>query len=560
MELVANFGELRSNHWHMGLDIRTNQKENLPVHAAAEGYIAYAGVRPFSFGRFIIINHPNGYSTLYAHLNDFYPALHQYVWQEQYKKESWAVELELPKDKFKVSKGQFIAYSGNTGGSQGPHVHFEIRETKTGRCLNPLLFGMPIKDNVPPSITKLAIYDRSISTYYQDPQLFNLKKTDSGYIIPKMPVVKTGLNKISFAIQAIDRFSNSQNPNGIYTARVFLDDERISEFRLDQIDYDESEYINAQIDYRFYKFGKGYLQHISPLPGAKGKVYHVYNEDGIVYLNDTLQHVIRIEATDANNNFSSVKFKIQYKDSLAVQKIFKPPLPEFIPNYVNVFEKPDFEAYLPQMCIYDTLVPVYYKGNATVQNAVSPVHYLNDNSYPIHQEMTVKIKPTSAIRTEWKDKIVIQRNAGNAMLKPKWEKDWLSFKTGIFGSFMAIMDLAPPILNDPGVYKKGNDTLDLSPATRIVFTPTDLSGIKSFRAELDSNWLLFTNDKGRSWIYNFDERCPYGVHHLKVTVEDLVGNVTSKEWWFKKYPYTPLKKKPVKKKVTTSKKRTTTKK
>ena len=128
MSLSANFGELRPNHWHMGLDIRTDQKENQPVFASADGYVAHIGIRPQSFGRFIIINHPNGYSTLYAHLNDFYPALHQYVLDEQYKNESWQVELDLPKDKFKVSKGQFIAYSGNTGGSQGPHVHFEIRD------------------------------------------------------------------------------------------------------------------------------------------------------------------------------------------------------------------------------------------------------------------------------------------------------------------------------------------------------------------------------------------------------------------------------------------------
>jgi hypothetical protein len=544
MELVANFGELRSNHWHMGLDIRTNQKENLPVHAAAEGYIAYVGVRPQSFGRFIIINHPNGYSTLYAHLNDFYPLLHQYVLDQQYENEAWPIELEFPKDKFKVSKGQFIAYSGNTGGSQGPHVHFEIRETATGRSLNPMLFGMPVKDEVPPSITKLALYDRSISTYYQEPQLYNLKKTDSGYIIPKLPVMKTGLDKISFAIQAVDRFSGSQNPNGIYSARIFLDDERISEFRLDRIDYNESEYINAQIDYRFYKYGKGYLQHISPLPGEKGKVYHVYNEDGIVHLDDTLKHVIRIEAADANDNVSSLQFIIQRNDSPATKKPNKEIANAFIPNYVSVLERPDFEAYLPEGCIYDTIEQVYYRVNTTVQNGVSSVHYLNDNSYPIHEEMTVKIKPTT-VRQEWKNKIVIQRNAGNAMLKPKWENDWLSFKSGIFGSFVAILDLAPPVINDPGLYKKGNDTLDLSPAIRIIFTPTDLSGIKKFRAELDSNWLMFTNDKGRSWIYNFDERCPYGVHHLKVTVEDLVGNTTTKEWWFKKYPYTPPKKKKV---------------
>jgi len=128
MDLAANFGELRPNHWHMGLDIRTQQKENLPVYASADGYIAHIGIRPQSFGRFIVINHPNGMSTLYGHLNDFYPELEEYVTAQQYKQESWAVELDFDKKQFPVSKGQMIAYSGNTGGSQGPHVHFEIFE------------------------------------------------------------------------------------------------------------------------------------------------------------------------------------------------------------------------------------------------------------------------------------------------------------------------------------------------------------------------------------------------------------------------------------------------
>lgn len=556
MELVANFGELRPNHWHMGLDIRTNQKENLSVLAAAEGYIAYVGIRPLSFGRFIIINHPNGYSTLYAHLNDFYPVLHQYVLQQQYGNESWPVEMVIPKNKFKVGKGQFIAYSGNTGGSQGPHLHFEIRETKTDRSLNPLLFGMPVKDQIPPVMSKLALYDRSIGTYDQQPLLFNLKKTDSGYRIPQLPLLKTGLTKISFAINAIDRVSNSQNPNGIYMARVFVDDERVAEFILDYIDYNESEYINAHIDYPYYKSGRGYLQHISPLPGEKAGVYHVYSKDGLIYLSDTLPHDIRIETGDAAGNFSYLKFKIQFSDSLREKKITQLPHQDFIPNYVNVLEKQDFEAYLPEGCIYDTLQMVYYRSEAAVANAVSAIHQLNNNSYPIHGEMSLRIKPTKEVKDEWKDKIVIQRNNGNALLKPQWQNGWLSFKTGTFGSYVALLDLAAPVINDPGVFKKGNDTLDLSQSSKIVFTPTDLSGIIRFRAELDSNWLMFTNDKGRSWVYNFDERCPYGIHHLKATAEDLAGNITTKEWWFKKYPYTPPKKKPItKKKKTVSKKK-----
>lgn len=544
MSLSANFGELRPNHWHMGLDLRTDQKENYPVLASAEGYVAHIGIRPSSFGKFIIINHPNGYSTLYAHLNSFYPELEKFVREKQKEKESWAIELNFSEHDFKVKKGKEIGKSGNTGGSQGPHLHFEIRDTETDRSLNPLLFGMPVHDNVPPSILKLAMYDRSISTYDQTPKLFALKKTDSGYIIPKIPVLRTGFNTLSFAIQAVDKFPRTQNSNGIYTARIFQDEERIAEFVLDQINYSESEYINAQIDYRFYKAGKGYLQHISPLPATGGRVYHTYNDDGLIRLADTLLHKITIQVGDANDNFSTINFLLQFKDGIDIRKPVRGADNNFVPGYVNIFEKADFEAYLPEACIYDTIQPIYHRSDPTLPNAVSALHQLKDNSYPVHEEMTIKIKPTVQINPDWRDKIVVQRNAGNAVLKPVWQGDWLSAKTGAFGSFVALVDLTPPQIKNLG----RGDTVDLSPASRIVFTPTDNSGIKSFRAELDSNWLMFTNDKGRSWIYNFDEQCPYGVHHLKVRVVDLVGNITEKTWWFKRYPYTPPKKKIYKKK------------
>ena len=156
--------------------------------------------------------------------------------------------------------------------------------------------------------------------------------------------------------------------------------------------------------------------------------------------------------------------------------------------------------------------------------------------------MTIRIKPTIQVKKEWRDKIVIQRNAGNAVLKPVWQGEWLSAKTGAFGTFIALVDLTPPQLNSIG---KG-DTVNLSPASRIVFTPTDNSGIKSFHAELDGKWLMFTNDKGRNWIYNFDEQCPFGVHELKVRVEDIVGN-NRKTWWFKNIHTHRPKKKYIKK-------------
>src|SRR4029078_8328599 len=213
MQLVPNFGEIRTNHWHMGLDIRTQHRVNLPVHAAADGYIARVSVEPGGFGQAIYINHPNGYTTVYGHLNSFFPALADYVKRHQYEHESWNVNLILPANLFPVKKGDLIALSGSTGASEGPHVHFEIRDSKTENCLNPLLFKFPIADAVSPTLMRLAMYDRNKSTWEQSPQFLSLKKVGTLYTIPGNSV-RIGSDKIRFAIGAIDRFSGTNNSNG----------------------------------------------------------------------------------------------------------------------------------------------------------------------------------------------------------------------------------------------------------------------------------------------------------------------------------------------------------
>jgi murein DD-endopeptidase MepM/ murein hydrolase activator NlpD len=547
MEVQSNFGELRPDHWHMGLDLRTKQQVNLPVYAGAEGYIASLGIRPQSFGRFIIINHPKGLSTLYGHLNDFFPALEQYVTEQQYKKESWAIELNFTKDQFPVFKGQFIAFSGNTGGSQGPHLHFEIFETGTEKRLNPLLFGFPVSDDVPPTFVKLAMYDRNKSIYDQSPLIFSLKKTDSGYIIPKIPLIKTGLNQISFAIQAYDKMNNSTSQDGIYSAKMYLDNEPQIEFVLDSMDYLETVYINAQVDYKYRSHGGTWLQHLSKLPGDHGVAYRPINGDGVFRLSDTVIHSVNIEIMDAGKNISQLHFTIQHDDSLPTTGSMRNGSTNLIPNQINEVNKPDFQMVFQENSLYDTIGLVYFRNYSTSSYSVSASHQVNDASFPLHSDVFVRIKPDKIIPSDRKEKILIQRSGrGSNLRKARWEGDWLTARFGDLGSFQAFADVIPPQVNELG---KG-DTINLSPASRILFTPTDNFGvIKNFRVELDSQWVRFTNDKSRNWIYIFDERCPYGVHHLKVTVEDLVGNTTTKEWWFKRYPYKPppKKKKAVKK-------------
>jgi murein DD-endopeptidase MepM/ murein hydrolase activator NlpD len=547
-QIVANMGELRNNHWHMGLDIRTNQKVNQHVYAAAEGYVAYMGIRPLSFGRFIIINHPNGYSTLYGHLNDFAPELEAYATDQQYKQESWAVELTIPKGKFPVSKGSFIAYSGTTGGSQGPHVHFEIRDTKTNECLNPLLFGMPLIDKVPPTIARLTMYDRNMSVFEQSPQFFGLKHTASGYTIPKAPTIKVKSNVVSFGLQAYDRINGSQNQDGIYSAKLFLDDELKMQFVIDSISYDETKYMNAHIDFRYHANAGPFIQHLSVLPGDRGGVYRNIPGDGIIDLNDTGVHHVRIEVEDSYRNNAVLNFDLQYEPS--GEATDKTTRKSFLPNQENELRESNFEAYLPENVLYDKVPAFYHRTSSSAQYAVSDVYQLNDESVPLHDNMTIRIRPDKPIPTGGWDKLVIRRtyrNSTNVRLAKK-EGEWLSAEFDDFGYFQAFADVVPPHVSELG----SGDTVNVR-AGRIAFTPTDNFGIKSFRAELDGKWIRFTNDKGRTWIYNFDERCPYGLHHLNVRVEDVAGNVTERQWWFKRSPYTAPKK-TIKKKTSGKKK------
>ncbi len=522
LELVANFGELRNNHWHMGLDIRTQQRENLPVHAAAEGFVARVKIEPGGFGRAIYIQHPNGFTTLYAHLNAFMPALEKWVKEQQYLQESWAVELVLPPGLFSLTKGQFFAFSGNTGGSAGPHVHFEIRDTETNNCLNPLLFGFPIKDGVPPTLARLGVYDRNKSTYAQSPRVIALKKTGAAYAPVTGGTLMVTSDRVSLSLGATDRFTGSGNSNGIYSARVLLDNELQSEFVLDNINYDATRYMNAHTDYRHKYNGGPWLQHLSPLPADKSSIYAATETQGILQLSAGVVHTVRLEVRDAAQNLSRVEFNLVYNP---VELIQPAPLPvaQLIPNWVNVFEETDFEVFTTEETAYDTINITYKKTLAPLANPRLVAHSFISASIPAHDSITVRIKPE--LPDDVKQNAVIVGTAGTrkVVAKGRWNGEWISAKFRQFGVFQVVIDTIPPGINAP--------PQNLTRSNQIIFTPRDnLGAITSFSAELDGRWLRFTNNGGRSWVYRFDEHFLRGAHELRVTVEDVAGNQTSKTW------------------------------
>lgn len=530
--LAANFGELRPNHYHMGLDCRTDQAQNKKIIAAADGYIAKVKIEPWGFGRCIYINHPNGLTTLYAHLNDFYEGLEKYVKEQQYALKSWAVYLDIPANLFPVKKGDTIALSGNTGGSQGPHLHFEIRDTKTDKVLNPLLFGFGIPDTVAPDIVRLAVYDRNLSTYEQTPKIIPLKKIKGIYSIAQA-LITVNTDKVSFGISATDRVTGSSNRNGIYEAVVYNDEKPITGFQIDNISYAETRYLNAHIDYKIRSRGGPFIEHLSALPGYTNSIYKSTNDDGVIYLADDSIHNIRIEVKDVNGNLSTVIFSLR-RDTNYVEKAKTAPASlhqpnEFHPGFINIYQNNNIHFYLPEKSLYDS---IRFQYSETIAKPGNTVYQLHNTNVPVHGYFPISIKAQTALT----DKMVMHRFANGrhdyakaeAVMNGK-ETGWYKASFREFGSVELIADTAPPVITPFGF----KDGMNCSKQSRIVFVVRDnTEEIKKFTALLDGNWLRFSNDKGSRFIYDFDEMCPAGEHELKIMAEDQVGNVAEKIYKF----------------------------
>ncbi|MGH2646031.1 MAG: M23 family metallopeptidase, partial [Ginsengibacter sp.] len=489
-------------------------------------------VEPFGFGRAIYINHPNGLTTLYGHLNNFYPALEKYVKEQQYKLQSWQVFLDIPAGMFPVKQGQFIAFSGNAGGSQGPHCHFEIRDTKTDKVLNPLLFGLPIPDNVPPTILRLAMYDRCISTYSQSPKLFGLKKIRGSYTTTE-PVITVNTDKVSFGISANDKYTGSSNPNGIYEAVLYLDEKPVVGLEIDSITYDETRYVNANIDYKTREAGGPFIEHLSRLPGCPEGIYKDFSGDGVIELTDEAIHTIKIDVKDTYGNTSTLEFKIKkglIREGAGNEQVSYRKVQEFHPGFINIFENENVQLMLPVEALYDSFAFVHSVTKTVSSMSYSDVYSLESGLVPVHDNFTLSIKADKPVPPELIDRMIIKRTwkGKNEVAKAKGEGDWFTAHFRSFGNFELIADDEPPVI--AGGF---NENADLSKASRIIFIPKDNNeAIKNFRAELDGKWVMFTNDKGRLFIYKFDEMCPHGNHELKISVQDEAGNPTEKIYHF----------------------------
>ena len=228
--LAGTFGELRSNHFHSGIDIKTQQREGLPVLSIADGTITRIKVALWGYGKVLYVAHPNGYTSVYGHLQKFAPEIEEYVKKVQYAKQSYEVEIFPDYGELKVSKGNVIAYSGNTGGSAGPHLHFEIRSSVSEKPTNPLLYGYEVRDATPPTLLGLFGYPLSdgalVNQSREKVQLNYSRQPDGTFLADKV----TATGTIGFGINTFDRQDMAANKNGVYAVKQTINGRVYSEF------------------------------------------------------------------------------------------------------------------------------------------------------------------------------------------------------------------------------------------------------------------------------------------------------------------------------------------
>ena len=521
-KLNANFGEMRPNHFHMGLDLSTDSRENLPVYAPADGYIARIKIEQGGFGRALYLNHPNGLTTLYAHMNRFISEAELYLKARQYDSSTWAIDLNISEEVFPIQKGQLIGYSGNTGASQGPHVHFEIRDTKTENCYNPLKFKFPIIDDIAPSLLKLAFYNRAKSIYEQVPKVVSLVKVGNSYKIPGL--ISLPFTDVFIGLFAIDRMNGVSNQYGVFKTELFHEDKLISSFEMEDIGYDKTRYLNGHIDFTTRSKGGAYFQMLFPPINYGLRLYKPKAAPSSVIINKS-PAVYMLKVYDAYGNMSTARFQLlgselkQAETAVEGQKM--------IPGNVNVVEDDMIRFVFNEDAFYDSFRFKYSVVDANAEDLISLTYKVASEDIPVHSYYSVSIKPNRNNTDIDPNKVLVRRTRlGKVEVnKATLEKEFYTASFRELGTFQLLEDRIPPVITS-NIYSGEK----LSGSSRITIDIADNNkNIKGFKATLDGQWLLF-QPVGNRFFYYPDEHFPIGEHKLSVVVYDEVGNMSSKEW------------------------------
>jgi len=584
LKLAGNFGEIRPNHFHGGLDIKTESVEGKNIYAAAEGYVSRIKVSPWGYGKTLYITHPNGYITVYAHLKQYGEKVEAYIKTHQYEKESYYVEKFPMPGELKVEKGEVVAFGGNTGGSSGPHLHFEIRNAITGYVVNPLLFGFSIMDSIKPVIRAVRIYplkDESHVNNSHSARYLNVRGSSGNYHTSASHPVKVQ-GDIGFSVEVYDFLNYSHNKCGIFSIELQKDGKRVYYHEMETYGFHETRFISSHVDYTEFKNKGRHLQKSFIAANNRLSIYKETLNRGVVSFDDEEAHEMKYIIKDSYGNTSTLTIPVQgiiYEEKAKKDNLAKLNKEEMVPSNSsllnsasknsggsepNIPESMDVKPKLSEKASPDNFVKKFscqfpndfsqegiavfvdagllyedldfeYKVSDTVLGAIAPTHHIHNIYTPVHKPYSISIK-TDNIPAKLKEKAMITRIKKNGRTYYEggtYDGEYIKGTSKYFGAFTVLLDTIAPRVRGLNIY----EGKDMSKARNITVSVYDkLSGIKRYNAYIDDNWVLMEYEPKKSaLVFSFDDLGKYtdnlvngdgkkGSHTFKVIVTDNRGN------------------------------------
>lgn len=525
VQLSGTFGELRSNHFHAGLDIRTQQREGIPIYAAADGFVNRIRVAHFGYGKALYIQHPNGYSTVYAHLQKYGGAIEEYVKKTQYEQESYEIQVYPKAEQLPVKKGDLIGYTGNSGSSGGPHLHFEIRDNSS-RPMNPKLFGIHVEDTRKPLINSVFVYPQgndSHANQNQNPQQLRLiPQTDGNYIAEKI----TAFGTLGFGISTVDQQNAANNRNGVFRIQTHHNGERSIDIVFDRISFDETRYINRYTDYGYFKQRKSRIQKLFIERNNPLSILKSSKSNGFISVPDSLSSSYTIFVSDFNGNNVRITIPIEgAKLPIKTEKVAEEHNHFVVARQGATIVEGKFSIYIPPNSLYeDAFLQISSDGNI--------LNFHQDN-IPLHTNVTISVDVSNYEASDM-DKVFIGKlNFRGEPYYSSTERSGnvLSTKVREFGTYGLGIDTIPPVISAANF----SDKQWISNHQKLQIKIDDeQSGIKNYRATLNGKWILMEYEyKTKMLTYDFSDHINSETeNNLKLIVTDNVGNSSKFEATF----------------------------
>jgi hypothetical protein len=526
LRVTGTFAEFRYDHLHSGVDFPVPMRT--PVRAVADGYISRIRLQAGGFGRALYVNHPNGYTSVYAHLDAFNPELEVFLKEEQYRQNTYELDYYPDSLTFKVRKSVQIAYSGNSGLSQGPHLHFELRRTADENPTNPLLFKFPINDWRPPVIKAMKIYTVYPNGDFmsdQAPVTIPMMKKNGKFI----PKIQGGIQVppfVIFGIQAAD-IDGSGNRNGLYSMDVLLDGVVIYQTGMDHFSFDNTRAVNSLIDFSLYQKSRQFVQLTRIAPCNNLSIFKNSKNSGVFDFSDGKIHEVTIKLSDIQNNSTEVVFQVESKSAgtfVFPQRKASHPEGVYPCDQSNDFINEDIRFHMPLGALYDTL-RLEYSKSAAKPEYYSDIHDLHNGFTPLNEFCVLSIKARNLPEEYWDKACIAKVNPKGALtyVGGRYEKGWVTGLTRKFGSFAIVVDRTPPLIQAV-VAKKGKKK-KVAPNQLKFKIGDNFSGIHNYCGYINNVWTLMEYDfKRHTLVYKYDEKLRPGKNTFELFVTDKVGN------------------------------------